>query len=155
MKPLVIPSPAKINLFLKVAGKRTDGYHDIVTLMCRVDLFDTVTLSFDQPSITTSCPHPEVPDGKANLAYKAAALFLEALPSPQGVAITIDKTIPVAAGLGGGSGNAAAVLTGLNQHHGFPFGREELMEMGAQVGADVPFFVFGHSAIARGIGDQV
>lgn len=155
MKPLVIPSPAKINLFLRVVGERANGYHDIVTLMCRVDLSDTVTLSFDQSHISVHCSHPEVPEGRANLAYKAAALFFEALSGHGGVAISIEKQIPVAAGLGGGSSNAAAVLMGLNQHHGFPFSNNELMDMGLQVGADVPFFLFGHSAIARGIGERL
>jgi 4-diphosphocytidyl-2-C-methyl-D-erythritol kinase len=155
MEPLVIPSPAKINLFLKVVGKRSDGYHELVTLMCRVSLFDTVTLSFGQPSISVHCTHPEVPENKANLAYKAAALFLQTLSRPDGVAISIEKVIPVAAGLGGGSSNAAAVLMGLNQHHGFPFSKKELMAMGLQVGADVPFFVFGHCAVARGIGERL
>jgi 4-diphosphocytidyl-2-C-methyl-D-erythritol kinase len=155
MKPLAIPSPAKINLFLKVLGRRNDGYHDIETLMCRVTLFDTVGLAFNQPAITTRCSHPDVPEGRANLAHKAAALFLEAVSSPEGVAITIKKSIPVAAGLGGGSSNAAAVLMGLNQRHGFPLGNEALRKLGARLGADVPFFILGHSAIATGIGDKL
>lgn len=155
MKPLVIRSPAKINLFLKVVGKRTDGYHEIVSLMCRVGLFDTVTLSFGEPSIRVHCAHPEVPDGKSNLAYKAAARFFQALSQQDGVAISIDKVIPVAAGLGGGSSNAAAVFMGLNKHYGRPFTKEELMDMAVEVGADVPFFVFGHCAVARGIGEQL
>ncbi|MDY6988163.1 MAG: 4-(cytidine 5'-diphospho)-2-C-methyl-D-erythritol kinase [Thermodesulfobacteriota bacterium] len=155
MKPLVIRSPAKINLFLKVVGKRTDGYHEIVTLMCRVGLFDTVTLSFGEPSIRVHCAHPQVPDGRPNLAYKAAAHFFEALSRQDGVAISIDKVIPVAAGLGGGSSNAAAVFMGLNEHYGLPFTEEKLMDMALRVGADVPFFVFGHCAVARGIGEQL
>ncbi|MDY6837556.1 MAG: 4-(cytidine 5'-diphospho)-2-C-methyl-D-erythritol kinase [Thermodesulfobacteriota bacterium] len=155
MKPLAIRSPAKINLFLKVLSKRTDGYHEIVSLMCRVSLFDTVTLSFGQPSISVHCAHPEVPDGKSNLAYKAAAHFFEALSRQDGVAISIDKVIPVAAGLGGGSSNAAAVFMGLNEHYGHPFTKEKLMDMALKVGADVPFFVFQHCAVARGIGEQL
>ena len=155
MNTLVIPSPAKINLFLKITGKRADGYHELVTLMCRVDLYDTVTLSFDKPSISVHCPHPKVPEGKTNLAYKAAALFFNALSRRDGVAIFIEKLIPVAAGLGGGSSNAAAVLMGLNQHHGFPFSNKALMELGLKVGADVPFFLFKHAAVARGIGEQL
>jgi 4-diphosphocytidyl-2-C-methyl-D-erythritol kinase len=155
MNTLVIPSPAKINLFLKVTGKRADGYHELVSLMCRVDLYDTVTLSFDQPSISVHCPHPKVPEGKTNLAYKAAALFFNALSRRDGVAIFIEKLIPVAAGLGGGSSNAAAVLMGLNQHHGFPFSNKDLMELGLKVGADVPFFLFKHTAVARGIGEHL
>ncbi len=155
MEVRVMPSPAKINLFLKVVGRRANGYHELVTLMCRVGLFDTVTLYFDQPTINVRCAHPEVPEGKPNLAYKAAALFLEALGRPAGVDITIDKTIPVAAGLGGGSSNAAAVLTALNVHYGLPFSAEEILDMGLKVGADAPFFLFRHSAVARGIGEQL
>jgi 4-diphosphocytidyl-2-C-methyl-D-erythritol kinase len=155
MKPLAIPSPAKINLFLKVLGKLASGYHELVTLMCRIDLYDTVTLSFDQPSITVYCAHPEVPEGTTNLAYKAAELFFEALSRPDGVAISIEKEIPVAAGLGGGSSNAAAVFMGLNQHYGFPFDKQDLMDMGLAVGADVPFFLLRHTAVARGIGQYL
>ena len=152
---LFIPSPAKINLFLKVVGERPDGYHEIITLLSRIGLFDTVVLAFDQPFISVECSHPRVPEDRNNLAYRAASLFLDALSTHDGVAISIDKVIPVAAGLGGGSSNAAAVLTGLNQHYGFPLGDGELREIGLKVGADVPFFLFGHVAVARGIGEDL
>lgn len=155
MNTLVIPSPAKINLFLKVVGRRPDGYHEIITLLYRVNLFDTVSLSFDRPSISVDCSHPKVPEGRNNLAYQAASLFFDALSIRDGVSIFIDKVIPVAAGLGGGSSNAAAVLMGLNQHHGFPFSDGELMEVALKVGTDVPFFLFRHAAVARGIGDDL
>ncbi|UCD86400.1 MAG: 4-(cytidine 5'-diphospho)-2-C-methyl-D-erythritol kinase [Desulfobacterales bacterium] len=155
MNSLVIPSPAKINLFLKVVGKRPDGYHEIVTLLCRIGLFDTVVLAFDQTGISVECSHPRVPQDSGNLAHRAASLFLNALSTHDGVAIFIDKVIPVAAGLGGGSSNAAAVLMGLNQHYGLPLTDGKLMEIARKVGADVPFFVFRHSAIARGIGDHL
>ena len=157
MNTLDLLSPAKINLFLKVTGKRPDGYHELFSLMCRVSLYDTVTLSFDQaPTTTVRCRHPHVPEGEDNLAFKAADLFLQALPPKEsGVTISIDKAIPVAAGLGGGSSNAAAVLSGLNQHYGFPYSKRELMEMGLALGADVPFFILGQTALARGIGEQL
>ena len=155
MNRLVIPSPAKINLFLKVVGRRPDGYHEIITLLSRIGLFDTVVLHFDQPSISVTCSHPRVPEDRSNLAYRAASLFFEALSTNDGVAIFIDKVIPVAAGLGGGSSNAAAVLMGLNQHYGLPFSDGELREIGLKVGADVPFFLFRHVAVARGIGDDL
>jgi 4-diphosphocytidyl-2-C-methyl-D-erythritol kinase len=155
MNELVIPSPAKINLFLKVVGKRPDGYHDIITLLCRIGLFDTVVLLFDQSSISVECSHPRVPEDLSNLAHHAASLFFEALSIHEGVAIFIDKVIPVAAGLGGGSSNAAAVLMGLNQHYGLPLTDGKLMEIALRVGADVPFFLFRHSAIARGIGGHL
>jgi 4-diphosphocytidyl-2-C-methyl-D-erythritol kinase len=155
MNELVIPSPAKINLFLKVVGKRPDGYHDIITLLCRIGLFDTIALAFHQSAISVECAHPRVPEDKTNLAHRAATLFFEAVSRKEGVAIFIDKVIPVAAGLGGGSGNAAAVLMGLNQHYGFPLAKENLMDIALKVGADVPFFLLRHSAIARGIGDRL
>ncbi len=155
MNTLVIPSPAKINLFLKVVGRRPDGYHEIITLLSRISLFDTVLLAFDQPSISVECSHPRVPEDRNNLAYQAASVFLDALSTQESVGIFIDKQIPVAAGLGGGSSNAAAVLMGLNQHYEFPFSNKELMEIGLKVGADVPFFLFRHVAIARGIGDDL
>jgi 4-diphosphocytidyl-2-C-methyl-D-erythritol kinase len=155
MNTLVITAPAKINLFLKVTGRRPNGYHDLFSLLCRISLFDTVTLSFDRPSITVRCFHPRVPEGKANLAYKAATLFFRALSRKEGVDICIDKAIPVGAGLGGGSSNAAAVLTGLNQYYGFPFNQKQLMAMGLALGADVPFFILGKTALARGIGEDL
>ncbi len=155
MSLLVVPSPAKINLFLKVLGKRPDGYHELISLIARINLFDTVSLAFDQPAITVRCSHPKVPDGKDNLAHKAALLFYEAMSREAGVAIFIHKNIPMAAGLGGGSSNAASALMGLNKHYDFPFTNEELMDMGLKVGADVPFFLLRHTAIARGIGEDL
>lgn len=155
MSVLVIPSPAKINLFLKVVGKRANGYHELTSLIARISLFDTVALAFDQPTITVHCSHPKVPEGRSNLAYQAAWLFFDALSRREGAAIFIEKVIPVAAGLGGGSSNAASVLMGLNQHHGFPFSNRELMDVGLKVGADVPFFILRHTAIARGIGGDL
>jgi 4-diphosphocytidyl-2-C-methyl-D-erythritol kinase len=152
---LVIPSPAKINLFLKVVGRRPDGYHEIITLLSRVGLFDTVVLTFDQPSISVDCSHPGVPKDRTNLAYQAASLFFDALSTRDGVAILIDKVIPVAAGLGGGSSNAAAALMGLNRYYGSPFSDRELTAIALKVGADVPFFLFRHVAVARGIGDDL
>lgn len=155
MTSSLILSPAKINLFLRVIGKRSDGYHELETLMCCVDLFDTVTLSFETPAIRVRCSHPEVPDGRDNIAFKAALRFFEALGIDGGVDVHIDKKIPVAAGLGGGSSNAAAVLKGLNEHFGRPLGKERLLEIGLKLGADVPFFLFGRSAIARGVGERL
>ena len=155
MNELAIPSPAKINLFLKVVGRRPDGYHEIITLISRIRLFDTVVLAFDQPSTSVKCSHPGVPEDRSNLAYRAASLFFDTLSIHDGVAISIDKVIPVASGLGGGSSNAAAVLMGLNRHYGLPSSDGELMEIALKVGADVPFFLFGHVAVARGIGNDL
>jgi len=151
-------SPAKINLFLYVTGKRSDGYHTLRTLMCPIDLFDEITLSFEGDGISCRCNHPDVPSGPGNLAYRAAALFLEQIGERGGgregtVAIAIEKKIPVGAGLGGGSSNAASVLLGLNRHFGGPLSREELISMGTSLGSDVPFFIVEGPALAEGIGE--
>ena len=150
-----ILSPAKINLFLQVTGKRPDGYHDLFSLMCCVSLFDTILLEFGGRTIEIHSTHPQIPLDHTNLAHKAAALFLAKLNTDSGVKITIEKNIPVAAGLGGGSSNAAGVLNGLNRHYGFPFTRSQLISMGLRLGADVPFFLFEKPALASGIGDKL
>jgi len=150
-----IHSPAKINLFLHITGKRPDGYHDIHSLMACVSLHDTLTLDFNVPEITVSCTHPDVPENETNIAYRAARCFFDALSSPGGVAISIDKQIPVAAGLGGGSSNAACILTGMNAYYGLPFSYNDLASMGKTLGADVPFFIFQKPAIATGIGEKL
>jgi len=150
-----ILSPAKVNLFLQIIGKRRDGYHDLLTLMCCVGLYDTVSLTFGVKDIAVSCDHPLVPEDTKNLAHVAAHLFFKTHKKEEGVRIRIQKQIPVAAGLGGGSGNAAAVLLGLNRHYGYPFSKEELMTMGLSIGADVPFFIFQRPAIASGIGEKL
>ena len=148
-------SPAKINLFLQVLGKRPDGYHDLMSLMCCIGLYDTVSLTFGVKNITVSCHHPGVPEDDKNLAFGAAHLFLKSLNKNEGVKISIQKQIPVAAGLGGGSSNAAAVFLGLNRYYGYPFSTGELMSMGLSIGADVPFFIFQKPAIASGIGEKL
>ena len=151
-----ILSPAKINLFLHVTGKRSDGYHDFVSLMCCVDLYDTVSLKLGTGrKISVICPDANVPEDETNLAYRAAFLFLKTLKRNEGVEISIEKQIPVAAGLGGGSSNAAAVFSGLNRYYGHPFSRDQLISMGHAIGADVPFFIYNKPAIASGIGDKL
>lgn len=147
--------PAKVNLFLQIIGKRRDGYHNLVTLMCCIGLYDTVSLTFGAKDITVSCDHPLVPEDNKNLAWVAAHLFFRTLKKNEGVTICIHKQIPVAAGLGGGSSNAAAVFLGLNRFYGYPFSKEELMSMGLSIGADVPFFIFQKPAIASGIGEKL
>jgi 4-diphosphocytidyl-2-C-methyl-D-erythritol kinase len=155
---LTLTSPAKINLFLYVTGKRPDGYHTLLTLMCGVRLYDGLTLSFGGKGVDIECDHPQVPADADNLAYKAAALFFKEVVGQkggrqEGVVITLEKKIPVGAGLGGGSSNAASVLLGLNQYYGYPFSNEELRTLGLTLGADVPFFIYERPAIARGIGE--
>ena len=150
-----ILSPAKINLFLQILGKRPDGYHDLISLMCCIGLYDAVSLTFGVKDITVSCDHPVVPENETNVAFGAADLFFKTLKKNEGVKISIKKQIPVAAGLGGGSSNAAAVFLGLNRYYGYPFSTEELMSMGLSIGADVPFFIFQKPAIASGIGEKL
>jgi 4-diphosphocytidyl-2-C-methyl-D-erythritol kinase len=150
-----ILSPAKINLFLHVTGRRPDGYHNLVTLMCCVSLYDTIYLTTHVKKITVACSNSKVPEDQTNLAFKAAELFFTKLNRNEGVKIKIKKEIPVAAGLGGGSSNAAAVFLGLNRSYGYPFSLEDLMEMGISVGADVPFFLFGKPALAKGMGEKL
>lgn len=146
-------SPAKINLFLHIVGKRADGYHDLVTLMCCVGLYDTVCLDFEAPEISVACAHPLVPQDQKNLACRAAKLFLDHIHRKGGVGITIEKRIPVGAGLGGGSSNAATVMLGLNRFYGHPLSRATLIRLGRDIGADVPFFIDRKPAVATGVGD--
>ncbi len=148
-------SPAKINLFLHITGKRSDGYHELLTLICRVSLFDTVSLTFGAKKTTVFCTDSNVPNDETNLAYRAADIFLKSLNKNKGVKICIDKKIPVSAGLGGGSSNAASVLLELNRYYGNPFSVDVLMSMGLSIGADVPFFIFRKPAIASGIGEKL
>jgi 4-diphosphocytidyl-2-C-methyl-D-erythritol kinase len=152
---LLILSPAKINLFLRVTGRRTDGYHDLLSLMCRVGLYDEVTLRLTSGSLTGWCSDPSLPIDETNLVFRAARSFFEAVGRKEGCEIRLVKRIPVAAGLGGGSSNAASVLLGLNHLHGEALPREELIRIGRRLGADVPFFLFQAPAIASGVGDEL
>jgi 4-diphosphocytidyl-2-C-methyl-D-erythritol kinase len=152
---LLILSPAKINLFLRVTGRRPDGYHDLFSLMCRVSLYDEVVLTISPGPLTVRCSDPTLPVDDTNLAVRAANSFFEAIGRKPAGEIRLAKRIPVAAGLGGGSSNAASVLIGLNHLHGDPLPREQLMRIGRRLGADVPFFIFQAPALASGIGDEL
>ncbi|MCE5266160.1 MAG: 4-(cytidine 5'-diphospho)-2-C-methyl-D-erythritol kinase [Deltaproteobacteria bacterium] len=146
-------SPAKINLYLRVLRKREDGYHDILSLMQKISLSDEMTFA-GGGGIAVHCPGTALPEDEGNIVYRAAAAFFDRIGTPPGIDITIRKRIPIAAGLGGGSSNAATTLMTLNKMHGSPLSREELMKMGSRLGADVPFFIFGDTAWACGIGDR-
>ena len=160
MEPLHVKTPAKINLFLRITGKRPDGYHELYTLMCPLALYDTLTLNAGGTGIVVVCDHPGVPEDSSNLAARSAHLFLKtafagnSLPI-SGLTIHIDKKIPVGAGLGGGSSDAAAVLMALNDHFGQPLALPALTTLGTRLGADVPFFIRGAPALATGIGDRL
>jgi 4-diphosphocytidyl-2-C-methyl-D-erythritol kinase len=150
---ITAPSPAKVNLILKVLRRREDGYHDIASLMQKVSLADAMEFSPRREGIALACPGSDLPTGEGNLVVQAArALFAEA-GFAGGVEITLRKRIPTAAGLGGGSSNAATTLTVLNSLFQFGFDRERLIRIGARLGADVPFFIYGSSAWAFGIGE--
>lgn len=153
MREITLRSPAKINLCLSVLGKRPDGYHDVEMLMQMVGLFDEVTIATGGTGIRVQCDSATVPSGEGNIAWKAAAEMLRSSERDVGVSIEIKKNIPVAAGLGGGSGNAAAVLAGLNKMLDLGLDRDRLAEIGARIGMDVPFFFFGPTAQARGRGE--
>lgn len=150
-----ILAPAKINLILDVLGRRTNGYHDVAMLMVRLSLHDKVTVSLlPTNTITIDCPGLNLAVGEENIAVRAARLFLTHTGINAGVGIRIDKQIPAAAGLGGGSSDAAAVLLALNDMLGTGMSRAELQDLGVRLGADVPFFLFGQmSAWATGIGE--
>jgi len=152
---LQILSPAKINLFLQIIGKRQDGYHDLFSLMCCISLYDTISLSFQVDRTSVSCNNKMVPEDETNLTVKAANLFFKALNKTEHIHIDIDKQIPVGAGLGGGSSNAAAVLSGLNRYYDFPFSTNQLISMGIAIGSDVPFFIFRKPALVSGMGEKL
>lgn len=149
-------APAKINLCLHVLGRRPDGYHELAMIMQRVSLFDRLEMTLtSEPGVRVSCPGVELPPDGENIAARAARRILALAGDGCGVEIVIDKQIPVAAGLGGGSSDAAAVLMGLNDMLGLGLDCATLMAEGARLGADVPFFVFGATAWATGIGDRL
>ena len=152
MSRITLRSPAKINLCLSVLGKRPDGYHEVEMLMQMVGLYDEVSVSLGGTRITISCDDA-VPSGEENTVWKAAAEMLKAVRSHVGLTIELRKNIPVAAGLAGGSGNAAAVLAALNRLLNTGFGPARLAEIGMRVGMDVPFFFYGPTAVARGRGE--
>ena len=143
--------PAKVNLYLKVLARREDGYHDLVTVMQPLTLADELRLTPGK-GLSLDCRHPEVPSGPQNLVWRAAEKFGSATGRVPQVHIELVKKIPVAAGLGGGSSDAAGTLLALNELTGNPLGNETLHELAAELGADVPFFLRPGPAVGRGIG---
>lgn len=150
-----LPAPAKLNLFLHVTGRRADGYHLLETVFEFVDLCDRVHLARrDDGAIVRRNPLAGLAP-EADLAVRAARLLAAETGCRFGVEIAIDKRIPMGAGLGGGSSDAATVLLGLNRLWELRLGRRRLMALGLRLGADVPAFVFGRRAFARGIGERL
>jgi len=156
VKSLTLKAPAKVNYLLDVIRRRPDGYHDLRMVMQRVNLCDEITISLvDAPEIVVTCGKSGVPDGPGNIAWKAARAMLDLAGSGQGATIAIIKNIPVAAGLGGGSSDAATVLMGMNELLGLGLSDQRLMDIGLKLGADVPFFIFKKTALAEGVGEQL
>jgi 4-diphosphocytidyl-2-C-methyl-D-erythritol kinase len=151
---LKLQAPAKVNFRLDVLKLRADGYHDLRMLMQRIDLCDEIELRLtDNPGISLRSDSAALPEGADNIVWKAAAAILSKAGSKAGVDINITKRIPVAAGLGGGSSDAATTLMGLNQLLCLGLDDKELMATGLELGADVPFFIFQKAAIAEGVGE--
>lgn len=151
-----VSSHAKINLTLEVLCRRPDGFHELETIMQELQLADDVSLkNLPEGKIELECDHPLLPADEGNLAYKAAALFQEKYAPGRGVKILLKKRIPLAAGLGGGSSNAAAVLKGLGALWKVPLEKKLLTEAAASLGSDVPFFLCGGTALATGRGEKV
>jgi len=153
-------APAKINLFLYVVGQRPDGYHELCSLMCCVALFDRLSIELGGLQTRIFCDPSDLPDDDSNLALKAAVVFNRTLTDlsdivPCNVSIRLIKQIPTGAGLGGGSSDAAAVLSGLNEFYHRPFDRRELHHMALSLGADVPFFIDQRPALAEGVGERL
>ncbi|MBE0598589.1 MAG: 4-(cytidine 5'-diphospho)-2-C-methyl-D-erythritol kinase [Desulfuromonadales bacterium] len=149
-------APAKINLYLEVCGRRADSYHELGMVMQRISLCDRLELTIGgAPGVRVTCPGLELVAGEENIAARAARAMVSRLSQPIGIDIAIEKQIPAAAGLGGGSSDAAAVLLALNDLLGLGLEPHALMGEGVKLGADVPFFIFGQSAWATGIGERL
>jgi len=150
-----LTAPAKINLFLRILRCRPDGYHELRSLMVPLSLVDRLVLERARAGIRVRCPGHRELNGPANLAHRAAQAWLAASGSDFGVKITIHKRIPIQAGLGGGSSDAAAVLRGLQAMTDHPISDGDLRALAAGLGADVPFFLVGAPALAQGIGERL
>lgn len=144
---------AKVNLTLAVGEKRPDGYHEVVSVMQRVSLHDTLTAEQTREGITLTCSDPALPSGEENLAHRAASLFFREMGIAGGAALTLEKRIPSQAGLGGGSSDAASVLLALRRLYAPALPDTELETMAAALGSDVPFFIRGGTQLATGRGE--
>ena len=151
---LELKAYGKINLGLDVVRKREDGYHEVRMIMQTVNLYDKIVMEKNGGGeIRTETNLPYVPDGEGNLAYRAAKLLADEFNIKDGVTIKIKKYIPVAAGMAGGSTDAAAVLVGMNRLFGLGLSKKELMERGVKLGADVPYCIMRGTALSEGIGE--
>src|SRR6516225_6439001 len=148
-------SPCKVNLILNILGKRADGFHELETLMHPVNVCDEMKFERAGTGLQLTCSHPELPVDSRNLVYRAAASFLTAAKISDGVRIHLEKRLPLAGGIGGGSANAAVTFSALNELFGSPLTLEKLHELAAALGSDVPFFLYNKPALATGRGERV
>ena len=156
MNSIQLKSRAKINLSIDVLGKRQDGYHLVEMIMQTIDLYDIINIKeIDIDEININSNSGDIPLNKDNIVYKAAKLLKEEFNIKKGIDIFIEKNIPVAAGMAGGSSNAAAVLVGLNKLWNLNLSEVKLQEIGLKLGADVPFCISGGAALAEGIGEKL
>jgi len=148
-------APAKINIFLHVLRKCPDGYHDLASVMQQISIYDELEFTLRPEGISLHCPGTDLPTDEKNLIYRAAQAIFYYTGYKGGVEIILNKQIPAAAGLGGGSSDAATTLMALNDQCSLGLKKNELMQLGSKLGADVPFFIFGSCAFATGIGDRL
>jgi 4-diphosphocytidyl-2-C-methyl-D-erythritol kinase len=153
--PLEKLSPCKINLLLNILGRRADGFHELETVMQPVNFCDELAFETDGAGIQLSCSDKHLPADSRNLVFRAAENFLVAAKISSGVKIHLEKKIPLAAGLGGGSGNAATTLLALNELFGHPLAAEKLCGIAAALGSDIPFFLQSKPALATGRGEKI
>lgn len=155
MEMVTIQAMAKINLGLDVLRRREDGYHEVKMVMQTVNLYDTLVLKVKEEGITIRVDAKELPEDENNLIYKAARLLYENYPIAKGVEISLTKRIPIAAGMAGGSTDAAATLVGMNQLFGLGCSEERLKKLGVTIGADIPYCIQGGTALSEGIGEKL
>jgi 4-diphosphocytidyl-2-C-methyl-D-erythritol kinase len=148
-------SPCKVNLLLNILGRRADGFHELETVMHPVNICDRLVITRATGGVELTCNNTELPTDSRNLVFRAAAAFRAAARISDGIKLHLDKHIPLAAGLGGGSGNAATTLLGLNELFGQPLSPGQLNTIAASLGSDVPFFLQSKPALAVGRGEQV
>ena len=148
-------SPCKVNLILNILGKRQDGFHELETVMHPVNICDEMTFERGGAGVQLTCSHPELPVDAKNLVHRAATGFLAAAGISDGVRIHLQKNLPLAGGIGGGSANAAVTFSALNELFGGPLPLEKLHDLAAALGSDVPFFLYDKPALATGRGEKV
>src|SRR5258708_4105889 len=148
-------SPCKVNLILNILGKRADGFHELETVMQPVNICDAMSFERAGAGLQLTCSHPELPVDAKNLVHRAATAFLATAKISDGVRIHLQKNLPLAGGIGGGSANAAVTFSALNELFGGPLPLAKLHELAAALGSDVPFFLYDKPALATGRGEKV